>query len=150
MDEKQAAELAIESRNRIVAKSISAAVVGNSLRITAECKGYIKPAKEMKAERKSASLKIKKRMCDVCTKISGNYHEAVFQIRGSNAEKIIKKLQSMRAGTASGRHDINFINKKEAAWLAKSLEKEFIVKRSFKQVGEKKGRKLYRNYYSIR
>jgi NMD protein affecting ribosome stability and mRNA decay len=42
------------------------------------------------------------------------------------------------------------VNKKEAAHIARILRDKYNVKETFKLVGEKKGKKLYRNFYAIR
>ena len=47
-------------------------------------------------------------------------------------------------------YDIKFIKKSKAASIAKHLKKYFHVKESYKFVGEKKGKRLYRNYYSVK
>ncbi|MDI6721087.1 MAG: NMD3-related protein, partial [Candidatus Aenigmarchaeota archaeon] len=97
------------------------------------------------------------RKCADCIKISGNYYEAVIQARGEKSEKImeiIRRLAPNRIITSVSRmptgYDIKFTDKKKAAEIAQNLRQRFGVKRSYKLVGEKKGIKLYRNYYVVK
>ena len=124
--------------------------VGNTVIATIDCRGNIPPAKKIKSERKIMRIKIRNIKCDKCTKILGGYYEAVIQARGSNAESIIKKISGGIAEKVKNGYDVTFVSKAEAARIANSLGREFSMLRSFKFVTEKKGKKLYRNYYAIR
>ena len=98
---------------------------------------------------------MKNHKCEDCIKISGNYHEAVIQVRGAAAEKIMKSVKCpdnmlVRVESVKGGYDIRITDKKKANEIAQLLRQKFTVKMSYKLVGEKKGIKLYRNYYAVR
>lgn len=117
---------------------------------TVTCSGRIKPCKKMKKEEKTITVAVKKRQCDICSKISGGYYEAVLQLRGKNAGCLLKRLelpetaaiQELKVG-----YDVKLLKKKDAYAIIKDLKPE---KKSFKFVGTKKGRKIYRDYYLFR
>jgi NMD protein affecting ribosome stability and mRNA decay len=99
---------------------------------------------------------VKNRKCENCIKISGGYYEAVLQARGEHTERISKKIMSMaKESVVSVKqlkegYDILLTDKKIAAKIATQLGNYFDIRSSYKFVGEKKGKKLYRNYYAIR
>ena len=124
--------------------------VGNTMIVSIDCRGNIPPAKRIKSEHKTMRIKIKNIKCDKCTKMLGGYYEGVIQARGSNAESIIKKISGGMAEKVKNGYNVTFVSKADAARIASSLGREFSVLRSFKFVTEKKGKKLYRNYYAIR
>lgn len=144
-------ESKISSRNRIASINIR---VDNG-KATFSCRGYISPSKKIKAEEKTVPLLIEKRKCDNCIKLLSGYYQAIFQIRGEKMEKIIRKV-SLLTGEGEAFSEINkdgcdvkFIDKRTAAKVA-SLLKNFQIKKSYKLITEKKGKKLYRDSYSIR
>ncbi len=144
----------IETKNKIIDKSIDIKKAGNKILATIVCSGFIKPAKSIKKERKYVTIILKQRKCENCIKALGGYYEAVLQLRGSNSEKILKKLKGL-VGHAflielKEGYDIRFMRKNDAKKLAKQLKNTFVVKQSFKFVTTKKGKELYRNYYSIK
>ena len=47
-------------------------------------------------------------------------------------------------------YDIKITDKRIASSVVKQLRDRFDVKDSYKLAGEKKGKKLYRNYYAVR
>ncbi len=124
--------------------------VGNNIIATIDCRGNIPPAKKIKPERKILRIKVRNIKCDNCIKLLGGYYEAVLQVRGGNAEKIIDKVHGGGVEKIKNGYDVRFVKKADAARIAKSLKRQFSVLRSFKFVTEKKGKKLYRNYYAIR
>jgi len=141
----------IKTKNRILRKEID---VKNNHAIVI-CKGYIKPSKKIKEETKRVEIKIEKRKCDNCIKLLSGYYQAVFQIRGERKEKILKYLMNLLnqgdvilEKTKEG-YDIKFIDKKKASKIS-GLLKDFSIKKSYKLITEKKGKKLYRNSYAIR
>lgn len=147
----------IKSENRIKKIQIKKKKIGNKIYVTVICSGYIKPCKKLKEEAKKILINIKKRMCDTCIKLSGGYYEAMIQVRGDNREKIfniIKKLSSKALISSIEKaklgYDIKFVSKKDATKIANQMRKKFSVKDTYKLVGEKKGKKLYRNFYVIR
>ncbi|MBI4171091.1 MAG: hypothetical protein HY514_05305 [Candidatus Aenigmarchaeota archaeon] len=120
-------------------------------------KGSIKPSKISITDRKEFSIYPKKIKCNSCAKILGNYHEAVIQIRGLKKENIIREIGKLikndeLAGILKLKegYDVKIVDKPVAARAVQILREKFTVKRSFKLVGEKKGRKIYRNFYAVR
>lgn len=131
-------------------KNIKLKRKGGYLIASVTCSGLIKPCKKMKKEARDIKIFIKKRKCDVCSKISGGYYESVLQIRGKNAEKILRRIpipKTARIEELKQGYDIKLLKKKDAYSIIKDLKPE---KKSFKFVGTKKGRKLYREYYVFR
>ena len=117
------------------------------------CKGSLN--KIRKEEEIEVYASVRKMFCDNCTKISGRYHEAKIQVRGTGAEKVMNRINKMLPKTSwieGNKHgyDIFFVNKAEAAELAKYLRKKHDVIKTFKVVGAKKGKMLMRDVYSIK
>ncbi len=124
---------------------------GNRIIAGVECTGTIKPFS--KTEKKTAEIIVGTRKCDDCTKLSGNYYEAVLQIRGRNSERILNRVEKSGvlrfAKQADTGYDVRLVKKHDASKLADALSR-YEIKRTFKLVGEKGGKKVYRVYYSIR
>ena len=129
---------------------LSPKIIGNTAHVSIEARGRIPPAKSIKVENVVMQIRIRKIKCDGCVKVSGNYYEAVIQVRGSDAENILRRIQGGRAEHVKNGYDVRFVKKADAARIAQELRKHFSVVSSFKFVTEKKGKKLYRNYYAIR
>ena len=150
---KEQIENRIKTKNRIVDKKILLKKFGNRVSASVRCSGII--YSHRKKEEKRINIIIKKRKCDICTKLLGRYYEAVLQIRG-DYDKIfgrIKKYLPKTARVEKIKHgyDIRFLKKSDAAKISKILKNSgYEIKKSFKFVGTKKGRKLYRNYYSVK
>jgi len=129
--------------------------IGNKLKTKITAIGAIKPAKKLKEESKEIMIIVKKKTCNNCTRLSGSYHEAVLQVRGERAEKILKKIVKSASNNLytieENRYgyDIKFVSKSDANRVVKHLA-GFNIKRSYKMAAEKKGKKLYRDFYSIR
>ncbi len=124
-------------------------------------KGSVKPSKIVVTDKKEFFTRPKKIKCESCAKILGNYHEAVIQIRGEKKEGIMREIRKqIKDDELAGVHvlkegydvnyDVKIVDKSAAARAVQMLREKFTVKRSFKLVGEKKGRKIYRNFYAIR
>jgi len=147
----------IKTKNNIKKIEIKERVVGNKIYVTVTCSGLIKPCRKIKKEEKKILITIKKQMCDTCIRLAGGYYEAMFQVRGDNKERVFKKLMALSkkvpitsVGEIKEGYDIKFVNKKDAAYISRLLKKKFEVKDTYKLVGEKKGKKLYRNFYVVR
>ena len=143
----------IKTGNTIKNAAFVKKTAGNRIILTATCTGSIDGVE--KKESKRAVLRVKNHKCEDCIKISGNYHEAVIQVRGAAAEKIMKSVKCpdnmlVRVESVKGGYDIRITDKKKANEIAQLLRQKFTVKMSYKLVGEKKGIKLYRNYYAVR
>ncbi len=124
--------------------------VGNVIVATVTLTGSIPPAKKLKEETKTMRIRIRSIKCDNCVKVLGNYYEGVIQLRGPNADKIMKKIRVGMVEKLKNGYDIRFTSKADAARIAKELKKNYSVVTSFKFVTEKKGKKLYRNFYAVR
>ena len=140
----------IKTKGRISSTSVSEKRAGTVVMATVTCTGRVPPAKMPKTETKKVEIRIRAIKCENCVKLLGGYHNAVIQIRGIHAEEILARIRGGRVEKVKEGYNIKFTEKGAAARIAKSLESDFSVIRSFKLAGEKKGDKLYRNYYAIR
>jgi NMD protein affecting ribosome stability and mRNA decay len=119
--------------------------------------GFVKPSKTLITDKKEFLIYPRRMKCDSCVKILGNYHEAVIQIRGDEKDKILHKAQKLlreedyaNIATLKEGYDIRVIKKAVAAQIVQALRVKYTIKPSFKLVGEKKGKKIYRNFYSVK
>ena len=137
---------------------------GNTYFVEITCTGLIfvpgSKACVKKKETREISVNFKRLNCDICAKLSGNYYEALIQLRGDNADALLKNLKKLtepkdivKINSNRSGHDVSIMFKKKATRIFNVIRKNKIVKevkKSYKLKGEKKGKKLYRNYYSIR
>lgn len=122
------------------------------LKITATARiGGIK-----KMEEKIVNILLKKRLCDNCVRLSGGYYEAVLQIRGKNSETLLEKTENSIDKPAvagvqkvSNGYDIRLLKKDSARKFVRLL-RGYEIKKSYKHVTTKKGKAIYRDYYSIK
>ncbi|MCX6815518.1 MAG: NMD3-related protein [Candidatus Aenigmarchaeota archaeon] len=147
----------IKTKNKIIGCHVFEKQVGNKIFAKVACKGIIQPLKKQISQEKTVVIVVKKRMCENCIKLSGGYYEACIQVRGDKKERILKKIQKfvrsdeitniihLKEGV-----DVRLTNKKSAASIVGELRRGFDVKESYKLVGKKKGKELYRNFYAIR
>lgn len=147
----------VKTKNRINKCDIKTRRIGNRIVVFATCSGYIRPLKNPVTENRKSDVFTKNRLCENCIKISGRYHEAIFQIRGSGTEKILKRIMHFLPSSSivdvkriKEGCDILVTDKKLASRVATVLRGNFEIKSSYKLVGEKNGKELYRNYYAIR
>jgi nonsense-mediated mRNA decay protein 3 len=139
---------------------------------TVEITGVINDKKIL--EKHTVVIRIKKTVCDVCSKQSGGYYEAVLQIRAENrtpskkelalinqtVEAVITEHQSKGnrtlfiADTAKERGGIDYyISEKGSAYtIAKKIQEKYggIIKQSSTNIGMKDSRQIYRMTYLIR
>lgn len=123
----------------------------NRIIASVECSGAIKPF--TKTENRIVEIILSTKKCDDCTKLAGSYYEAVLQIRGTRAIDILNEaaqynILSFVKNVDNG-YDIRVVKKQDASKVAHAL-KAYGVKRTFKLVGEKDGKKIYRVYYLIK
>ncbi|MBI2579474.1 MAG: hypothetical protein HYW27_01070 [Candidatus Aenigmarchaeota archaeon] len=145
----------IKPCGKIKGVSISKNLKGNRILAGVTCTGSISGIP--KKETKITCITVRRHKCENCIKISGNYHEAVIQVRGGRSERIIAALKNILPSRTVARvmrvkngYDVRIIDKKNASEAIQFTRKKFDVNESYKLVGEKKGTKLYRNYYSVR
>lgn len=136
-------------------KKISVRIVGNKAYATITATGRIKSVQ--KSETKGILVMLRKRMCELHSRLSGGYYEAMMQIRGGEKENILKHALRLlpeksisSIETLNEGYNIKVMRKANAAAVAKAFRKNFSVKESYKLVGSKKGRMLYRNFYAVR
>lgn len=110
----------------------------------------------LKKEEKMFTVLIKRKLCENCIKISGGYHEALLQIRGDNADKILDEIQDnieskdvVSAQKIKNGYDIKILTKGVARKTVRVLE-DCTIKKSYKHVTTKKGRMIFRDFYAIR
>ena len=130
-------------------------IKGGGAEMTIFAKGSIQGI--TKESNKRIEIRVKKRQCENCSRISGNYHEAVIQIRGEQKEEILKKVNKTLPENVLSKfeikkegYDLRFTKKGEALKATNLLKKSYKIISSFTLAGEKNGKKLYRNVYSVR
>ena len=139
----------IKSNNKIKKIKIKKNKIGNKIIVNIICIGYIINSLE-KVENKNFYIFLKKRKCDKCSKMSGGYYEAVIQIRNNLAMNKIKTNSNSFIEKVKNGYNIKFLHKKDAEIVAKNLKKYFRIVKTFKLAASKKGRMLYRNYFSVK
>ncbi|MBI4014482.1 MAG: hypothetical protein HY365_00855 [Candidatus Aenigmarchaeota archaeon] len=155
-DKEEAVRKAALDAVKVKIASMRVKIVGSAATVDVEAEGKLTNGLT-KRERKELHVRIKEKLCDRCSQISGNYHEGVIQARGPNREKIFEAVRAAlpaRAITGIARRaegcDVRVVKKGEAGKVAKALSSKYDVIRSYKLAGEKKGKKLYRSVYAIR
>ncbi len=125
--------------------------------VTVRAKGTVAPATALKEEEKEISVVVKNLKCPVCVKMLGNYHEAVLQLRGKNMEMLVEKVGKLcqgmdnRLSQKKEGYNVLFVNKSDAKKIATVLRKKgFEVTESYKLVGKKDGKELWKDFYAIR
>ena len=146
-----------ETMGKIVSMHLDFSSAPENIRGTLTAKGCIRPSKILVNDRKKFIIRPRKMKCENCVKSLGGYHEAVLQVRGHKKEQIMGKMKNILesediVGVAQLKegYDIRVIKKSTASRAINMLKDEFIINRSFKLAGDKKGEKLYRNFYAIR
>ena len=144
------AALSIAPKNKFVDVSVKVLERGGG-KLFAEASAFGSeagiPIKEIHKE----TLVLSKTMCLNCSRLSGGYNEAVIQYRGKDkkeAGEISKKCAFVKE-TEYG-HDFYFLRKGDAAKIAKILRKDYTVKKTRKLMGQKKDRRIYKDFYSVR
>ncbi|MAH43527.1 hypothetical protein CL614_07480 [archaeon] len=113
-----------------------------------------------KKETRTMMVIFRRLKCDICVKMSGNYYEALIQLRGDKKDKLLKEtkliarekdivaIEDKKEG-----YDVRIMfktNAKRIISIIKRRKLSKMIKKSYKDKGEKKGKKLYRDYYSVR
>jgi nonsense-mediated mRNA decay protein 3 len=141
-----------------------------------ECKVYISgfiDSHEI-TEEHNVLVRIKKTVCDVCSKRSGGYHEAIIQVRTDNRKFTDEELVSIQSfverqvenlktkgnrglfitdfGQEHGGLDFFLSDRSAAQMITKKLQDEFggNVKQSSKNIGMKDSKQIYRVTYLLR
>ena len=147
----------IKTKNRINSCSVKTRTAGNRVLAKVTCAGIISPLKSLATQEAKATVTVKKLKCENCIKLLGGYYEAIFQIRGPSTDRIMNKLRKFLPNDSiidiskiKAGYDIKLSDKKIAAIAIKRLREYFEITESYKLVGEKKGKRLYRNSYAIR
>ena len=124
---------------------------------TIKARGIIPPAKTVKEEEKVIRVVLSDKKCPECIKILGNYHEAIIQLRGDDVEKLADKVAKLVKGldlkTEQKKEGYNLyvVRKGDARKVAVTLRKKgYEVKESYKLVGKKDGKHLWKDFYAIR
>ncbi len=141
----------IKSDEKIIIKDIFLKTIGNRIIADVSC-SFVKFGKRNIA-RKEVIIIVKKQKCDKCVKLSGGYYEAILQIRGGEADNILNKVNKILSeaitsiNKVKNGYDIKIMDKGEASKVM-GLGRD--IKKTYKLVGEKKGKRLIRDCYSIR
>ena len=122
-------------------------------------KGYLKGSKTVKEEEHEIIIKIKKIVCQDCSRRTGGYYEAIIQLRGKTTEamdfiddNIIRENQTFRVEKVKNGLDIYLADKKFANRLTNDVKKKFNakIKKNYKLVTRKKGKDIYRSVMLVR
>jgi len=149
-------EKRIKTENKIIKKEIKTKEIGNTISANISCCGLILPERVRKCEERRIRIILKRQKCNNCVKLLGGYYEALFQIRGKNSTKILDRVKKLsknnliRINRVENGYDISFMTKSAAREIIADMKRNFTVRESFKFITTKKGKRLYRNYYSIR
>ncbi len=131
-------------------------------RIKKDGKWEYDDVEELKSKYKSEGFEVREkyRICEDCLKISSGYHESVLQLRGFNKEETMKVEEIFYSSgekffSKEEKHgkDFYFLRKKSAEKMAKKIQKMFKnveIKKSYKLITVKDGKRVYRNYVSVR
>ena len=147
----------IKTKNKIKSCSVKTRSSGNRVLAKVTCNGIINPLKSSVSQDANIIVTVKKLKCENCIKLLGGYYEAILQIRGPNTDRILNKLKKLLPGIViidieniKIGYNIKLSDKKIAATAIRRLREYFEINESYKLVGEKKGKRLYRNSYAIR
>lgn len=147
----------IKTKNKITKKSIEIENLSDKLKISIKVEGFIIPCKKRVKDEKKYIIYLKNTKCENCSRLIGGYHEAVIQIRGEKKDILVKKIfeclkkdeitdiEKIREG-----YNIKIVNKNSSRRVINTIRNECIIKQSFKLVGKKKGKLLYRNFYLVK
>lgn len=109
-----------------------------------------------KVESKRFETRLKRTLCAECAKKAGGYYEAVLQIRAGEKDEIMKAVEKYSDAVSSVKRvregiDVLFVKKSAAKKVSRILRTMgYEIKTSYKLVGEKRGKKIYREYYSVK
>lgn len=145
---KQIAIRKIKTDNKIIERDAFVRKIGNRYSVTIVCKGFIFPCKKQKEESKNIFVKIGETLCELCRKILSEQYDAIIQIR-TNKPIPITQMRPDKIEKVKGGLDLYFLYKDKAQKALKLL-KGFKIKRSYKLVGEKDTKRIYREYYSVK
>lgn len=151
MDEESIKRFAIGriiTKNKITEKEAFVRKIGNRYYVTINCKGFIYPCDKQKEESKNIFIKMKETLCERCRKMSGEQYDAIIQIR-TNKYLPIRNMKADKIERVKEGINLYFLYKSDAEKALKLL-KGFKIKRSFKIVGEKDTKRIYREYYSVK
>lgn len=136
--------------------------------ITVMCGGHIQGID--KKEEHKIELEEKKVLCSLCAKKSSGYYEAILQLRSEgdiakNAENRVESLLSFAVEQLERQDrdafyrikrikegiNLYFSDKRSAEKIARLLKgKGARIKKSYKLVGKKQGKNIYRNIIAVR
>ena len=147
----------IKSDNKLTSCDVKTRRIGNKIIAAVTCSGCIQQLKKAVTEERKSIAIIKTRKCENCIKISGGYYEAVLQVRGEQIDRIMNKIKYVVPNESIASisrlkegYDIKIIDKKLGEKISSMLSEKFTINKSYKLVGEQKGKRLYRNFYAIR
>jgi NMD protein affecting ribosome stability and mRNA decay len=146
-----------ENEMQKIRQKLSEYKIGKMRRIGGGYEIELKKSKKfgelVKRDVKKIKVFVKKRKCDRCVKICGGYNEAVIQLRG-RAIKLLNKINKKEIAAVERDKcgiDVKMLNKKYAKKLAKRFKDlKFEVKTSFKLMGMKRGKKIIKDFFSIK
>jgi nonsense-mediated mRNA decay protein 3 len=146
----------IKSEHKITKLDIKTKILDSKVAIKITAYGRIQGYKKTKVEIKDIVTKLDRRLCTECIRKRGGYYEALLQVRVSNQDEIMKIIEKYTNDISNikpihGGIDIFFMRKGTARKVSRILKKiGYKIKTSYKLMGMKNGKKIYRDYYSVR
>ncbi|MCD6422144.1 60S ribosomal export protein NMD3 [bacterium] len=144
----------IKSEHELSKLDIETEVLSDRVAFRVTAHGRIKGYK--KVETKRFEAKLKRKLCTQCAKKAGGYYEAVLQVRAGKKDEVMKVVEKYSEAISSVKEvregiDVLFVKKSAAKKVARVLRAMgYEIKTSCKLVGAKHGKKLYREYYSVK
>jgi nonsense-mediated mRNA decay protein 3 len=152
-------EKIIKSKIKVFGKKVDISIeVNGSVKIHA--KGLLKKSTKEKEEYYEIPLKRKKVTCPTCFKLSGDYHEAIIQLRGDITREVIDAIDDLVVGEilndkqvfykikeVRGGYDLYMSDKHITKRVSELLKKKFKaeIKKTYKLVTKKKGKDIYKS-----
>jgi len=144
----------IKSEHELSSLDIETEVLSD--RVVFKLIGYGRIKGYKKVESKRFEARLKRTLCTECAKKAGGYYEAVLQIRANKKDEIMKVVEKYgdavsRVKEVRGGIDVFFVKKNVAKKVSRVLRAMgYEIKTSYKLIGVKEGKKIYREYYSVK
>ncbi|MBU5557542.1 MAG: NMD3-related protein [Candidatus Aenigmatarchaeota archaeon] len=134
-------------------------------KFTVLASGLVERGKKLKTEKHTVLINFNCVVCPDCSRALGGYYEAVLQLRGDISENVIKyfEREAAKISAVDARafysvkdvkegFDVRIGSASAASKLARLLKEKYgaELKKSYKLVGRKSGKDIYRMFISVR
>ena len=144
----------VKSEHELSKLDISTEILSD--RVVFKLTGYGRIKGYKKVESKRFEARLKRTLCAECAKKAGGYYEAVLQIRAGKKDEIMKTVEKYSDAVSRVKRvregiDVLFVKKSAAKKVSRILRTMgYEIKTSCKLIGVKEGKKIYREYYSVK